>query len=78
MLAVSGAEQKKFRIAICMVEDGVVDEYDLVCPHDSGSNRKEVFRIVYGNDIMDVRGKFAKPMHYLCSRCKGCLIFMGV
>ena len=20
----------------------------------------------------------AKPMHYLCSRCKGCLIFMGV
>ena len=21
---------------------------------------------------------FAKPMHYLCSRCKGCLIFMGV
>jgi hypothetical protein len=23
-------------------------------------------------------GHFAKPMHYLCSRCKGCLIFMGV
>jgi hypothetical protein len=22
--------------------------------------------------------KIAKPMHYLCSRCKGCLIFMGV
>jgi hypothetical protein len=21
---------------------------------------------------------FAEPMHYLCSRCKGCLIFMGV
>ncbi len=46
-----------------MVEDGVVDEYDLVCPHDSGSNRKEVFSIVYGNDIMDVRGKSAKYMH---------------
>jgi hypothetical protein len=43
LLAVSGAEQKKFRITIRMVEDGVVDEYDLVCPHDSGSNRKEVF-----------------------------------
>jgi hypothetical protein len=43
LLAVSGAEQKKFRIAICMVEDGVVDEYDLVCPHDSGTNRKKVF-----------------------------------
>ena len=28
-----------------MVEDGVVDEYDLVCPHDSGSNRKEVLRL---------------------------------
>ncbi len=62
--AVSGAEQKKFRIAIRMVENGVVDEYDLVCPHDSGSNRKEVFQIVYGNDIiMDVRGKFVKYMH---------------
>jgi hypothetical protein len=59
---VSGAEQKKFRIAICMVEDWVVDEYDLACPHDSGSNRKEVFQIVYGNDIMDVRGKFVKYM----------------
>ena len=45
-----------------MVEEGVVDEYDLVSPHDSGSNRKEVFRIVYGNDIMDVRGKFVKYM----------------
>jgi hypothetical protein len=44
LLAVSGAEQKKFRIAIHMVEDGVV------------------FRIVYGNDIMDVRGKFVKYM----------------
>ncbi len=63
MLAASGAEQKKFRIAIRMVEDGVVDEYDLVCPHDSGSNRKELFQIVYGNDIMDVRGKFVKYMH---------------
>jgi hypothetical protein len=62
LLAVSGAEQKKFRIAICMVEDGMVDEYDLVCPHDSGSNRKEVFQIVYGNDIMDVKGKFVKYM----------------
>ncbi len=45
-----------------MVEDGVVDKYDLVCPHDSGSNRKEVFRIVYGNDIMNVRGEFVKYM----------------
>ncbi len=45
-----------------MVEDGVVDEYDLVCLHDSGSNRKEVFRIVYGNDIMDVWGKLVKYM----------------
>ncbi len=62
MLAVSGAEQKKFRIATRMVEDGVVDEYDLVCPHDSGSNRKEVFQIVYGNDTMDVRGKFVNYM----------------
>ena len=65
MLAASGAEQKKFRIAIRMVEDGVVDEYDLVCPHDSGSNRKELFQIVYGNDIMDVRGKFVK---YMCKK----------
>ncbi len=24
--------------------------------------RKEVFQIVYGNDIMDVRGKFVKYM----------------
>jgi hypothetical protein len=63
LLAVSGAEQKKFRIEICMVEDRVVDEYDLVCPHDSGSNRKEVFQIVYGNDIMDVREEFVKYMH---------------
>jgi hypothetical protein len=30
----SGAEQKKFRITIHMVEDRVVDEYDLVCPHE--------------------------------------------
>jgi hypothetical protein len=62
LLAVSGTEQKKLRIAIRMIEDRVVDEYDLVCPHDSRSNRKEVFRIVYGNDIMDVRGKFVKYM----------------
>ncbi len=45
-----------------MVEDGVVHKYDLVCPHDSGSNRKEVFQIVNGNDIMDVREKFVKYM----------------
>ncbi len=63
MLAFGGAEQKKFKIAIRMVEDRVVDEYDLVCPHDFGSNRKEVFQIVYGNDIMDVRVKFVKYMH---------------
>ena len=45
-----------------MVEDGVVDESDLVCPRDFGSNRKEVLQIVFGNDMMDVRGKFVKYM----------------
>jgi hypothetical protein len=28
--------------------------------------------------IAPVFNQIAKPMHYLCSRCKGCLIFMGV
>jgi hypothetical protein len=28
--------------------------------------------------LEDLSTHNAKPMHYLCSRCKGCLIFMGV
>jgi len=56
---VSDTEKKKFKVAIRMVEDGVLEKYDYVCPNnDIGTSRKEVFQIVDGTAIMNVKGKF--------------------
>lgn len=56
--SVSVTEKKKYKVAIRMVEEGVLERYDCVSPNDVGYNRKEVFRIVDGAAIIDVKGKF--------------------
>ena len=55
---VTDAEKKKFRVAIRMVEEGVLEEYDQVCPYATGAIRKEVFRIIDGIDITGIIGKY--------------------
>ncbi len=42
---------------------------------NNGLSVQESADVLINNDNDDLT---AKPMHYLCSRCKGCLIFMGV
>ena len=56
--SVSVTEKKKYKVAIRMVEDGVLEKYDYVSPYDVGYNRKEVFRMVDGAAIIEVKGKF--------------------
>jgi len=55
---VTDADKKKFKVAIRMVEEGVLEKYDMVCPYAIGASRKEVFRIVDGIDITGVIGKY--------------------
>ena len=33
-MSVTNNEKKKFKIAICMIEEGVLEKYDSVCPYD--------------------------------------------
>lgn len=56
--AVTKNEKKRYKMAIRMVEDGALDKYDYVCPCGDEYSRKEVFRIVDGNAIIDVKGKY--------------------
>ena len=56
--AVTKNEKKRYKMAIRMVEDGALDKYDYVCPCGDEYSRKEVFRIVDGNTIIDVKGKY--------------------
>jgi hypothetical protein len=41
-------------------------------------DRRSLCQMILNKVAVPVGVDPAEPMHYLCSRCKGCLIFMGV
>ncbi len=47
-----------------MIEEGVLEKYDSVCPYDKWYNRDKVLRIVDGSAITAVKGKYNRREQY--------------
>jgi len=53
-------DKKKYKMAICMMEDGGYKEFDDIALTDGRYNLKDICKIVDGNDIVAVKGRY-KP-----------------
>ena len=49
-------DKKKYKITICMIEEGILIDFDDVDLIDSCYDLKDICRIVDGTDIIEVKG----------------------
>lgn len=52
--------QKKYKVRMRMIEDGALWQYDDIALNDKSYDAKQIYRVVNGNAIVAVHGKY-KP-----------------
>ncbi len=52
-------DKKRYKMAICMLKDGLSQDYDDVALTDGSYQWKEICKIIDGTDIVAVKGKLA-------------------
>ena len=52
-------EKKKYKLTICMLEDGALEDYDDVVLTDGRYNRSDICKAINGSNIIIVKGRIA-------------------
>eukprot|EP00957_Ditylum_brightwellii_P015738 1186512-Ditylum_brightwellii.AAC.1 len=51
-------EKMKYKLAACMIEDGTLNTYDDICLSEDRYNKKDICKIISGNDVDAVKGSY--------------------
>ncbi len=55
-------DKKRYKMAICMLKDGVLQDYDDVALTDGSYQHKEICKIIDGTDIVAVKRTFVRSV----------------
>ena len=51
-------DKKRYKVKIMMIDDGALWQYDDIPLYDNSYQPKQIYRIVAGNEIVAVHGKY--------------------